>query len=202
MTNINNTSHIVQNANNIVYTLPGPIPFQLNSNIMSNSVNDLNLIESIMILFYASSTILSDSDIIRQEYSNYLQDIQRQNKQGWPEIMLHVEHNVNFHKVIEISLLKENFVSNTKNVYTLLHRLVYIEHKKLALRTSDKYADILEKRDASTPAAAATVAVVASMSIVDFFSLVEKNIKLYIRTHSNNKTYEHVLAKSIIRLLR
>jgi len=161
--------------------------------ILNKKIKNITFKEAISLFFHTATVMINNSDPEYEQwkelYIEFEGQVVQQNKLIWPQLTITKN---DYGKRIDIIAMDKSFVPS-KNIFTLLLRLLYIENYKRAyVFKSYEYHKILShklKNESETLA--------KSVSLDEIFSLLKKHVIRFLKIYTNDKYYEHLLGKKI-----
>lgn len=164
--------------------------------IVDKNINDVSFREIISLIFYAAISISknkSNPDQIewKEIYNNFENELVEQNKQKWPQILISKN---DYNKRIDVISAYSPFIE-TKNIFMLLLRLLYIEnYKRPYIFKSYNYHKILGCKMRNK-----TDIIIKNLSVMDLFGILKQHLNRYMKIYNDENNFEYLLCGAIMK---
>lgn len=170
------------------------LPEQINTleKIIDNSINGSTVLDIIGLVFHGVHRLSKIEDGWKNIFSEFIQDSEKQKKNGWPQLVI-IKND--FSKRIDV-IPEKSFISS-KNLLILLQRILYIEkYKENYVFSTYEYHAILAHKINSEKNID-----IGKLSSEDLFDLLQKCMQYYIKIYNDDDKFENILAKNILKQL-
>ncbi len=162
-------------------------------------MKNLNFREVISLFYHASCSLsknMSNDDELsafwKKLLDDFLKDLEKQNKFGWPVIT--VNRN-SYRKRIDVIDVETPFVVSN-NILILLIRLIYIEnYKRPYINKSDNYHKILGM---NLQHELIKSEYIENITLADIIDSLKLHLVEYMKIYSDDKKIEYQLSKNIL----
>jgi len=160
--------------------------------ILSNNTKDITFLDTIGLVYHGVSRISASDDGWEKIYQEFLNDQNKQNKAGWPELII-IKND--FSKRIDV-ICSKSFIKS-QNLLIILQRILFIEKYKLnyVYITYQYHPILLNKMGLGN------ITCIKKLSINDLFDLLKKCMTYYTKIYNDSDKIENILAKNILKQL-
>lgn len=163
--------------------------------ILSKTVNNLTLKETLSLVIYAAKNLANDVDFSDNKmwkdlYQEFEQDLVKQNDKGWPNLLI-VKND--YGRRIDIFCTGTYYI-NSNNLLMLLLRILFVEnYKRKYIYKSYNYHNVLGHKLNDRPNKPVT-----KISLVELFELLQCQLQYYLKVYDDDDHYENCLGTKIV----
>ena len=168
--------------------------------IIDRHTNDITFKDTISLIFHAVCFIKNDTSekdhaLWKKLYLEFEEQLSQQNLSRWEDIKISLDYNYGY-----VHVIPDSDVSiSTKNILTLLFKLIYIENLKRSLLYKNKI--FIKHKILWYNLNTNNYTYIKNISLTELFDLLKRYVEYYIGVYSNKSSIEHRLGKSILRQL-
>lgn len=160
--------------------------------ILLKKFQEITFKDIISLIFHAFQKLSNNDNEIKDIHNNFLSELNEQNKLGWPK--MEITKN-DYDRRMDI--IGGNSYIVTKNILTLLLRILYIEnYKRRYTFKSYNYRKILSHKIRSV-----VTGPIEELSIDEILNILKHHLQHYMKIYYEESNFEYQLSNTILKHL-